>query len=76
MLTAWVMCCGHWRPVANKGCVRTYGVAQRRAGAVHREQRHVRGLQPRRGQRGGDEQLLRRPVGRREAAGAPVLAHR
>ena len=55
---------------------RTNGVAQRRAGAVHRQQRHVRRPQPRHGQRGGDEQLLRWPVGRGQAAGPSVLAHR
>ena len=61
---------------AKEGCVHTYGIAQRRAGAVHREQRHVQRPQPRRRKCSSDEQLLRRAVGRRQAAGPPVLAHR
>ena len=52
------------------------GIAQWRARAVqvrgmHHGRRHVRGLQ-----RGADQRLLRRAIGRRQAAGAPVLIER
>ena len=54
----------------------TNRIAKRRARAVDGDSRHLRRRQARPLQGGSDQRLLGGAVGRRQAAGPPILAHR